>query len=466
MDSNSSMASMEETKKFGCSIAEEGDELPTINDTDVYCLDGGFASHLPTHYKEPVDNDPLWSCRALHTNTEAVIKTHKDFVLAGADIITTNTYQASAEHLRKYVGPDMSDPIIGPHVLLEEAVKLARKGAEAAGKIGSKPFVAGSVGPYGACLCDGSEYNGNYLKLEHPLSKPLGADENAIREFLRNWHRDRIKRLRLGGANIHAVETMPGSLEALAILDVLEEFPGTKAWISFQCQEGGLLTAVGEKIEDAFCALVEHRSFRFKVVAVGANCVNPTDVTEILRCYNRVNNWNTWANILHYKKVPYVVYPNAGRKWDGNSKSWISQESQYGSNASDILENIALWIKLGANIIGGCCQVGPEITKLISNKINLEMFDAIQARHEEESKNTNPNEEWSSVLERLEKPRDTNRKDKERDAKDQQERFRIRDVTGVDGGEGVFSRMHHDMENIIRNNEKKNTNNIVISGDK
>ena len=50
------------------------------------------------------------------------------------------------------------------------------------------------------------------------------------------------------------------------------------------------------------------------------------------------------------------------------------------------------------------------------------MFDAIQARHEEESKNTNPNEEWSSVLERLEKPRDTNRKDKERDAKDQQER--------------------------------------------
>ena len=59
---------------------------------------------------------------------------------------------------------------------------------------------------------------------------------------------------------------MPGSLEALAILDVLEEFPGTKAWISFQCQEGGLLTAVGEKIEDAFCALVKHRSFRFKVL--------------------------------------------------------------------------------------------------------------------------------------------------------------------------------------------------------
>ena len=71
--------------------------------------------------------------------------------------------------------------------------------------------------------------------------------------------------MHLGGADIHAVETIPGSLEALAVLDVLEEFPGTKAWISFQCQDGGRLTATGEKIEDAFCAIFKHRSFRFKV---------------------------------------------------------------------------------------------------------------------------------------------------------------------------------------------------------
>ena len=64
---------------------------------------------------------------------------------------------------------------------------------------------------------------------------------------------------------MHAVETIPGSLEALAILDVLEEFPGTKAWISFNCRDGGQLTAAGESIEEAFCCLVRHRSFRFKV---------------------------------------------------------------------------------------------------------------------------------------------------------------------------------------------------------
>ena len=87
----------------------------------------------------------------------------------------------------------MSDPITGPHVLLEDSVKFARKGAQAAGKIGEKSYVAGSVGPYGACLCDGSENNGNYLKPGHPLSRPLGSEEHEIREYLRNWHRDRIK---------------------------------------------------------------------------------------------------------------------------------------------------------------------------------------------------------------------------------------------------------------------------------
>ena len=71
--------------------------------------------------------------------------------------------------------------------------------------------------------------------------------------------------MQLGGADIHAVETIPGSLEALAIIDVLEELPGTKAWISFQCQDGGRLTATGETIEEAFCAIFKHRSFRFKV---------------------------------------------------------------------------------------------------------------------------------------------------------------------------------------------------------
>jgi homocysteine S-methyltransferase len=60
-----------------------------------YCLDGGFASQLSSHFKSKIDGDPLWSCRALHDDPQSVVETHVDFIKAGANIITTNTYQVS-----------------------------------------------------------------------------------------------------------------------------------------------------------------------------------------------------------------------------------------------------------------------------------------------------------------------------------------------------------------------------------
>ena len=60
-----------------------------------YCLDGGFASHLSSHFSPKIDGDPLWSCRALKDDPDAVVATHVDFINAGANIITTNTYQVN-----------------------------------------------------------------------------------------------------------------------------------------------------------------------------------------------------------------------------------------------------------------------------------------------------------------------------------------------------------------------------------
>ena len=68
------------------------DKMP-FEKNKFYCLDGGFASHLSTHFTSKIDGDPLWSCRALHDDPKAVVSTHVDFINAGANIITTNTYQ-------------------------------------------------------------------------------------------------------------------------------------------------------------------------------------------------------------------------------------------------------------------------------------------------------------------------------------------------------------------------------------
>lgn len=86
-----------------------------------------------------------------------------------------------------------------------------------------KLLVAGSIGPYGACQADGSEYNGKYM------SGMSSGD-------LIDWHRPRMAALVDAGVDLLAIETIPAVGEALAVLELLREFPSTKAWLSFSCK--------------------------------------------------------------------------------------------------------------------------------------------------------------------------------------------------------------------------------------
>ena len=58
-----------------------------------YCLEA--TSHLSLHFLPKINGDPLWSCRALKDEPDAVVATHVNFINAGANIITTNTYQVN-----------------------------------------------------------------------------------------------------------------------------------------------------------------------------------------------------------------------------------------------------------------------------------------------------------------------------------------------------------------------------------
>ena len=104
----------------------------------------------------------------------------------------------------------------------------------------------------------------------------------------------------------------------------MQRFPGAKCWISFQCNNGAT-TARREPFDDAVRQLLAHPAASAKLVAVGANCVSPLDVTPLLKLANSVNNYETWKDSLVYKKVPYVVYPNSGEDWDAVNKSWTGK---------------------------------------------------------------------------------------------------------------------------------------------
>jgi homocysteine S-methyltransferase len=88
--------------------------------SEVIVIDGGFSTQLSKHVG-PVDGDPLWSARFNYTNPNAIIRTHMDFLEAGADLILTNTYQASIEGFTEYLSITNEESI----ELIKSTVKLA-----------------------------------------------------------------------------------------------------------------------------------------------------------------------------------------------------------------------------------------------------------------------------------------------------------------------------------------------------
>lgn len=113
---------------------------------DIKLLDGGFGSQIGKRINRTIDDDVLWSARLLSTNKAEVINTHLDFlqgnrsfsilhiiltdlhclkiiIVAGANIISTNTYQASIDGFVKYLNLSERES----YDLIKEAVGLARK---------------------------------------------------------------------------------------------------------------------------------------------------------------------------------------------------------------------------------------------------------------------------------------------------------------------------------------------------
>src|SRR6185312_8319822 len=91
-------------------------------------------------------------------------------------------------------------------------------------------FVAASVGPYGAMLADGAEYRGNY-----------GL---SVKELVR-FHRDRLLMLADAGPDVLALETVPDTVEAEALLEALDGI-GVPAWLSYTIE--GAKTRAGQPL--------------------------------------------------------------------------------------------------------------------------------------------------------------------------------------------------------------------------
>lgn len=275
-------------------------------------LDGGLGTLLESHGHDL--SSPLWSARLLADDPDAIRRGHAEFFAAGARVAITSSYQVGYEALARE-GFTPSDV----EALLARSVALARAARADAELTEAEAWVAASIGPYGACLADGSEYTGDYgLSVEQ----------------LRQWHRPRIRALAAARPDAFAIETMPSLAEVEAVCAEIAGL-GIPAWVSMTI--AGETLRSGEPLAEA-CGIAASTD---EVVAVGVNCCDPRDVAAALAVCHAIT------------ALPAVAYPNSGEIWHADARVWSGQ-------AWDQVEMTRAWVEAGARLVGGCCRVGPS----------------------------------------------------------------------------------------------------------
>jgi homocysteine S-methyltransferase len=288
-------------------------------------IDGGLSNQLE---KQGHDlNHKLWSAKLLESDPEAIIKAHLAYLEAGAQCITTASYQASIPGFMS-IGYDMATA----ESLIKKSVHLAEKAIKRFHLKGSKPIIAASVGPYGAYLADGSEYHGNY-----------GISEETLREF----HEHRISLLDHSNADILACETIPSFKETLVLANILKDM-NKQTWVSFSCKDEFHIND-GTPIEDCVDILSDHPN----IFAIGVNCTSPKYISGLVKAIKP-----------KIKDKRIIVYPNSGDVYNAETKVWSEL-----SSSEQLLNQAKEWINLGVDIIGGCCRIGPKDIKSLSKLI-------------------------------------------------------------------------------------------------
>lgn len=278
-------------------------------------LDGGTATTLAASGHDL--SGPLWSARLLFDAPGAVQAVHEAFLRAGADVVTTVSYQLAARSM----AAAGQDPAATP-ALLARSVEVARTAVQAHRARGHPGGLVGaSVGPYAATLGGGVEYRGD--------------DARSVTE-LRRFHTPRVAALVDAGADLLVCETIPTATELAALALVLADVP-IATIVTATLTADGRVTADGQPLARAFAPLLEVEP----VVAIGVNCGPPALVMPALQA-------------LAPTGLPLVARPNAGGRWEAATDRWLPTEP-----AGHAELDPAAWVRAGARLVGGCCGTAP-----------------------------------------------------------------------------------------------------------
>lgn len=283
--------------------------LQRLNNPQPLLLDGATGSELD---RRGVDTSlPLWSARALIEAPDVLLNVHQDYVRAGAEIITTNTFRTHRRSLAKAGIGDQA------RELTFKAVEIAKRSGAA--------FVAGSIAPLEDC----------YSSEAVPTQAECEAE-----------HAELAQNLADAGVDLILVETMNCIRESVAATRAALN-TGLPVLTSFVCRSDGRLFS-GETVAAAVQAIAP-----LGVSGLLINCTPSPKIhepfTELRENAPKSLRTGLYANIGHTDEI----------------KGWTNTEEVSPEAYAVLAHN---WMELGASLIGGCCGTSPahivELAKL------------------------------------------------------------------------------------------------------
>lgn len=278
------------------------------NDKKITLLDGGMGQELIHRSKFPAS--PLWSTQVMMKEPEIVEAVHREYINAGANVLTINTYSATPERLKRDASEEMFEP------LQAKALEIAKKA-----KGDSDVKIAGCLPPL----------FGSY----HPEFAP--EYEICLATYRR------VVDCQKADVDVFICETMSSIKEATSSTVAGKE-TDKPVWCALSVDDdNGMVLRSGEPIEEAIDA-VKHAG----ADGILFNCSLPEAISLAMPTLAKCG-------------LPFGAYANGFTK---------AKDLQVGGTVDVLkartdLDPVAYanfcneWALLGATLIGGCCEVGP-----------------------------------------------------------------------------------------------------------
>ena len=276
---------------------------------NIVILDGGMGTLLQARGLRPGEFPERWNI----SHPEEIVKIHKDYFDAGANIVNTNTFGANSLKF----GCDELEEIV------KSAVENAKKAKALSGAAGEK-WVALDIGPTGRMLAPYGDFD----------------FEDAVSVFAQT-----VKLGEKYGADVIFIETMNDSYETKAALLAAKENSTLPVFVSNAYgSDGKLMTGASPA---AMVAMLEGMG----ADAVGINCsLGPKALFGVAREY------------LACASVPVMLKPNAGLPKSVNGMT------VYDVLPDEFADDVALLINEGVRVAGGCCGTTPEYISALTER--------------------------------------------------------------------------------------------------